>query len=434
MIAEMLADKKTSSNMTDSSLPKKKKRVTLRASAQGIVTAEKSLLRLGFDSKSNFAASQRISRGIVTKFFQGKPIQLDSLKRICTALKLNWQEIAGMSVADEQQVSSGIELTISDEADVGKMPTLRRQVRVVDPNSKKVKAVITLEGDVDSVDNWEIIQLLLRQNSGSSVNIIDLESGSIRLTVEGSQADIQKLVDKIRSGELIELNELPVENIEVVTENLDDEKISKWDLAKDIIAFPVFDRHLSNANLSDTDLRSASLHGANLHGADLSWCDLSGATLFNADLSWCDLSGATLFNADLSDTDLRGSNLINTDLTRVNMRSANLSSADLSSFELKNANLMCANLNRANLRDTDLSDSNLSGANLIDADLTDSNLCSAQLFNADLNGAILYGADVKNTKFGNNLGISESMKLDLIQRGAIFTDSSGDRSETYALR
>ncbi len=38
------------------------------------------------------------------------------------------------------------------------------------------------------------------------------------------------------------------------------------------------------------------------------------------------------------------------------------------------------------------------------------------------------GAEVENTRFGGNLGISESMKRDLIQRGAVFEDSPGDRS------
>jgi uncharacterized protein YjbI with pentapeptide repeats len=249
------------------------------------------------------------------------------------------------------------------------VPTLRRQVTVVDPNSEKVKAVITLEGDVHSVDNLEIIQLLLRQNSGSSVNIIDIESGSIRLTVEGSQADIQKLVDKIRSGELTELNSLPVQGIEILNKNLDAEKIDKWDLVKEIVDLRITGRNLIEANLS----------GANLSGADLIEANLSGADLSGADLSGANLSGANLISA--------------------NLISANLISADLSG-----ADLILANLSGANL----------SGANLMSADLS--------------------GADVEKTRCGDNQGISESIKLDLKQRGAIFEDSPGDRSETYALK
>ncbi len=470
MIVEMLADKKISSNMTDSSQLNKKKKVTLRASKQGIVTAEKALIGLDFESKSIFAASQLISRSTVTKFFQGEPIQLDSFKRICDALNLkSWQEIAGISPAAEN-CSSRID---PDKEEVGKMLTLRRRVTVVDRNSEKVKAVITLEGDVDSVDNWEFIQLVLRKYSGSSINIIDIESGSIRLTVEGSPADIQKLIDKIRSGELPEINRLPVQNIEISTENLDTQKIDKWDLVKTIVDRRITNQNLSDADLSDADLSDADLSDADLSRADLSDADLSRADLSDADLSRADLSGADLSRADLSRAILMGANLSGADL-RANLSDATLSDADLSGAilsgailsgailrsaylnradlmgadlrgaDLSGAILMCAYLNRADLRGDDLRGASLRGANLRGASLRGANLRGADLRGADLsdanlsdanlNFANLSGAGVEKTRFGDNQGISESMKLDLQQRGAIFEDAPGDRSKTYALK
>jgi hypothetical protein len=48
--------------------------------------------------------------------------------------------------------------------------------------------------------------------------------------------------------------------------------------------------------------------------------------------------------------------------------------------------------------------------------------------NANLNGA-----EVSYAQFGNNSGISESMRQDLIYRGAIFDDTLGDRSESKNL-
>ena len=70
---------------------------------------------------------------------------------------------------------------------------------------------------------------------------------------------------------------------------------------------------LSNADLSDADLR----------GANLGLADLSGAYLGEAHLSRADLSGAYLGethlgNADLSDAHLRGANL-----RGANLRGAN---------------------------------------------------------------------------------------------------------------
>ena len=49
------------------------------------------LIRLGFESKSNFA-KHHLSRTTVTKFFQGQPISIDSLKKICRELELNWED------------------------------------------------------------------------------------------------------------------------------------------------------------------------------------------------------------------------------------------------------------------------------------------------------------------------------------------------------
>jgi hypothetical protein len=106
----------------------------------------------------------------------------------------------------------------------------------------------------------------------------------------------------------------------------------------------------------------------------LRFVDLSGAILIEADLSWANLSEADLSGAILSEADLSG------------------------------ANLRRADLSRANLREADLW-----GANLIEADLS--------------------GADVKNAIFINATGITPEQKQDLIRRGAIFGDTSNDRSK-----
>ncbi|MGB6299506.1 MAG: pentapeptide repeat-containing protein [Rivularia sp. (in: cyanobacteria)] len=52
---------------------------------------------------------------------------------------------------------------------------------------------------------------------------------------------------------------------------------------------------------------------------------------------------------------------------------------------------------------------------MISADLR-----SANLRNTFLDAANLKGANVENTSFGNNPGISQQVKDDLIRRGAIF--------------
>jgi uncharacterized protein YjbI with pentapeptide repeats len=150
-------------------------------------------------------------------------------------------------------------------------------------------------------------------------------------------------------------------------------------------------------------------------------------------LTGVDLSHANLSEAILQYADLRYANLNNTDLNNANLLEANLSSANLNG-----ANLFLSILNDAMLCNTSLSGASLSSANLSDADLGDAdlsnaNLSGAQLRGADLSNTNLSGASVNNTQFGYNKGISESMRRDLIARGAIFEDSSGDRSESKTL-
>jgi hypothetical protein len=113
-----------------------------------------------------------------------------------------------------------------------------------------------------------------------------------------------------------------------------------------------------------------------------------------------------------------------------NLQGANLSGANLSRADLSGANLSEADLSRADLSGANLSEADLSGANLSEANLSRADLFEANLSRADLFGADLFGANVQNARFGYNQGISQSMKQNLIKRGAIFDDSLGSGYRT----
>jgi uncharacterized protein YjbI with pentapeptide repeats len=124
----------------------------------------------------------------------------------------------------------------------------------------------------------------------------------------------------------------------------------------------------------------------------LDWCrvdcaNLSGANLSDADLSDANLRGANLSDANLRDANLRGANLSDANLRGANLRGANLSGANLSDADLSDANLRGANLSDANLRGANLRDANLSGADLSGANLSDADLSDANLSGADLSDA-----------------------------------------------
>lgn len=290
--------------MTDSSRGGKKKKITYTASEEGVEKAEKALMRLGFASKSNFAESQLLSRTTVTKFFNRQPIQLDSFKKICDALKLNWLEIAGM--IEEAPGNLKIQdCNTSATLEGEEVQTVSRQVTVIDRQNGTTKAVITLEGNINSVSNFKILQLILREYSGDTVEITDIQEGSIRLIVKGSQEDIQRLISRIKSGELKEVDGFPVEDIQM----------DKWLLVQLIVSQGAKGLNLSGVDLSDANLSGADLSSADLSGVDLSDADLSGADLSDADLSDADLSNADLSDANLSGTKFTDSNLSGTKFT-----------------------------------------------------------------------------------------------------------------------
>ncbi|MEG4960237.1 MULTISPECIES: pentapeptide repeat-containing protein [unclassified Microcoleus] len=422
--------------MTDLSTRKKNK-IKITASSVGVKIAENALIRLGFDSKSNFAKSQLLARSTVTKFFQCQPIQLDSFKKICLELKLEWSKIAEFSEEKPSQIPGRTDCINPDiNNEVGEKmltPTFYRQVTVIDKKTNTLKAEIKLIGDINSFRDSRMVEFILREFAGDTIKITDIKEGSIRLTVEGSQEDIDRLVSRIKSGELKEVSGFPVADVQILSESSENDESNelnyKWYLVREIVT-----QGIRHRNLSEVDLSDADLSGADLSGADLSGADLSGADLSCTNLSGADLSGANLSRTNLSRTKLSDANLSDANLSGAYLSGADLSGADLSGADLSGADLSGADLSRTDLSRTNLSRTNLIRTNLSDADLRSADLSGADLRSADLNGADLSGADLSKTKvekarFSSNLGISESMKQDLIKQGAIFEDSPGDRSD-----
>ncbi|NCS42758.1 MAG: pentapeptide repeat-containing protein [Microcystis aeruginosa BS11-05] len=263
---------------------------------------------------------------------------------------------------------------------------------------------------IDKINN--LIQKIARDNT---IKPIMKLKGSIRLFLEGSEDGLQRLADLHQSGELQALlNELKSDDIpEIIVKKAefttDAKVIEKAELIKAI----------REGTIDKKTLQQVDLSGAFLSGADLRGAILSGAILSGAILSWAILRGANLIGADL-----RGAILI-----KANLIGANLSGANLSVAILRGANLSGAILRGAILSGAILSWANLSGANLSDADLSRAILSRAILSGANLWIADLSGAEVENAIFINATAITPEQKQDLIRRGAIFGDTSNDRSK-----
>jgi len=129
--------------------------------------------------------------------------------------------------------------------------------------------------------------------------------------------------------------------------------------------------------------------------------DLAGGNFLGAVLN-----GVELNRANLSRSNFRGAILTDADLSEANLSNANLSGADLSGAYLESANLQNADFHKASLALVNLISSNLSHANLI----------QTNIINANFSGATL-----TETLFGDNPGITDTIKENLQQRGAKFS-------------
>lgn len=130
--------------------------------------------------------------------------------------------------------------------------------------------------------------------------------------------------------------------------------------------------------------------------------DFIGGNLRGTTFNSCDFSGANLYRVNF-----RGANLNDADFSDANLSSAKFGGADLSGAFLGNADLSNVDLHRASIALANLSGANLRGANLWETNLTNANLS---------------GTDVTGARFRDNSGVSEEMKENLSQRGAIFED------------
>ncbi len=358
---------------------------SLIASEKGIERARKALIDLGI-TQTILETRTVLAKSTISSFFNGKPIDHTNFTKICKTLNLEWEEIV-----EKDNPMKLDNCQIENIADI-------------EANSPRLAAFV-IEGSfpVDDLTRAKI-QALVKQlqkiTGDASLEIVDIQKGSIKIILKGTLEALSMIQDLYDSGQLEKL-------------------FKKADLSG---------VDLRRADLSRVDLRRAKLSSANFFSANLSGADLSGVDLSGANLFIADLSGAHLSESDLSGAHLSGSDLSGAHLSGANLSGANLSGANLSGANLSGANLSGANLSRADLSDAELFRAELIGANLFRTNLFRSELGAANLIAANLIGANLIDVNVESTRFTDCLGISESLKLDLINRGAIFNDSRGDRS------
>jgi uncharacterized protein YjbI with pentapeptide repeats len=419
---------------------------TIAASACGLHRVDRAR-RKKMWTKSEKAWAELVPTSVATlrRFWAGLAIQVDTFQAICETVGIkDWESVADFEKAYGTEPTS----------DVAKSIPLK---------AYGCRLSFAIAGSIDEIDKKKldaIVALLQRLGGDTTIEILDIDEGSIRLILGGSPIALEKIEALFRSGKLTKLCGTSVQDVHIVDknelcqlilknggsglnfnfENLRGADLSGADLSgAELVGANLRDANLSGANLSganlwDATLWMANLHGTNLSGASLWGASLRGTNLRMANLSDANLGGASLSDANLGDANLSDANLDGVFLRRADLSGANLSRAnlfnaaitgtDLSNANLSNANLIHAdlsnaNLSNANLSNTNLSNADLSGANLIHADLSNADLSGANLIHAVMTGTAFRGTNLNRTRFGNNVGLTESDKSTLKKRGGI---------------
>ena len=258
------------------------------------------------------------------------------------------------------------------------------------------------------------------QLNGAELSVADLSSAELR---DANLSGANLCHTQLRQANLSGTN--------LVASKLNDADLQQANLSKANLSYAnahgsdLSSSNLYQSNLQHTDLSESNLSDANLCNANLCGADLHCAKLHNANLSYANLHHANLCHANLKGANLTKAHLNFIEMVQVNLQGAKLNGSFLRCGILKEANLSYASLCGAELTHAELNHANLTGANLSNAILRHVNFSGADLSNANLCGAHLFMtnlnlAQVKGALFQKNSGLSEQMKLQLEQQGAIF--------------
>jgi hypothetical protein len=177
---------------------KNKKKITYIASEDGLQKAEAALRRLGFETKSNFTKLLQLSPSTVNNFFQRKPIQFDSFKRICERLKLKWEEVAYFEETEE--VSSRASNKVCTSAETSEGGVFERAIWQI------------LQKKAKSLDNW--LQFLTKEEMAS------VQRGTRGLILPPPPPAVEKMTPKIPANQsLWMVINLPFQNYQLLLLN-----------------------------------------------------------------------------------------------------------------------------------------------------------------------------------------------------------------------
>jgi len=236
---------------------------SIRVAPEYIQKVKLALRRHAFPSQIALAKELRIGRSTANKFFTGKAIDYQYFVEISERLGLDWETIAYIDIQEEPTSSFGKlpekKFLTSDEDIVNsleennsksiqehntdKILILSSAIDKEEKYDDKERTAFVVAGSIskDDISKLKAIAELLQEITGDTyIKIIDVERGSIKLILEGSQESLEQIEALFKAGQLSEVLKIPVENVQFI-----DEKVLKSTKEKP----PKFNKSVENIKI-----------------------------------------------------------------------------------------------------------------------------------------------------------------------------------------
>ncbi|NEP59019.1 MAG: pentapeptide repeat-containing protein, partial [Symploca sp. SIO2G7] len=228
---------------------------TLRASNKGLELVDKARIKKGWNkTEQAWADLATTSKATLRRFWGGVKIQTEAFQEICKAVGIeDWE-----SISDNDHTQ---------------------------PKTYEKRLSFAIAGSIEKIDKQKldaIVALLRKLGGDAEIEILDIEEGSIKLTLGGSEESLQRLQDLFESGELREVEGILVQNVQLLEkeENIQGVKGDRAlrqsnrpnKLIRSILRSKV---SFIRPSLKEIILRKINLNEADLSGANLNKTNLS---------------------------------------------------------------------------------------------------------------------------------------------------------------
>jgi transcriptional regulator with XRE-family HTH domain len=204
-----------------------------RVSEEELERVKKAFDRTGW-TQDYLAGSVKCTRQTVNKFLAGKYIDKRFFEALCSELNLRVADIADLE-SEEGQLNTSVSINGNREQSLA---TLTQKPTETD-EEKVSFSILGTASKVDLPKLKALVAHLQRITGDTSIEIVDIEKGSIRLILEGSQESLEQIEALFKSGELTEVEGIPVEDVQFVTPKIHENEKDIQAIDKKRLAFTI---------------------------------------------------------------------------------------------------------------------------------------------------------------------------------------------------